>query len=377
MSNCFPDPPPAAASPPQRRMLMKKIKVLVIDDSALIRALLTVIIDREPDMTVVGTAADPLVARDMIRERNPDVLTLDVEMPRMDGIEFLTRLMALRPMPVVMVSTLVERGAETTLRALELGAVDYVTKPKIDVQRGVENAAHEIIDKIRIAAVAKIRSAVAAPKLLPPVAAFANHRSAADKVIVVGASTGGTEAVKEFLQQMPADSPPVLVAQHMPAGFTQNFANRLNVLCPMTVQQAADGERVLPGHVYIAPGGRHLALDRHGGHFITRILDSDLVNRHRPSVEVLFRSAARHAGPKALGVMLTGMGRDGADAMLEMHQAGAFNIAQDEATCVVFGMPREAIAAGGVDLVLPLEEIAAAVLDQARRAEHPRFRASA
>ena len=356
---------------------MKKIKVLVIDDSALIRALLTVIIDREPDMTVVGTAADPLVARDMIRERNPDVLTLDVEMPRMDGIEFLTRLMALRPMPVVMVSTLMERGAETTLRALELGAVDYVTKPKIDVQRGVEHAAHEIIEKIRIAAVAKIRAAVGAPRPPLPMPVFANSRSAAGKIIVIGASTGGTEAVREVLLQLPANSPPVLVAQHMPAGFTQNFANRLNALCQMTVKEAADGDRVLPGHAYIAPGGRHLALDCRGGQFIARILDSDPVNRHRPSVEVLFRSVARHAGSKALGIILTGMGNDGASAMLEMHTAGAFNIAQDEASSVVFGMPREAIAAGGVDLVLPLEEIATAVLEQAHRAEHPRFRASA
>jgi len=339
-----------------------RIKVLIIDDSALIRSLLTTIVNRQPDMVAVGAAADPLIAREMIRELNPDVLTLDVEMPRMDGLEFLEKLMALRPMPVVMVSTLTERGTEATLRALELGAVDYVTKPKIDIQHGVTHAGQEIVEKIRVAATAKIRSS--GPTAMPRVvlSAVGNQRASTEKLIIVGASTGGTEAVKHLLMQLPPDSPGVLIAQHMPAGFTLNFANRLDALCRIHVKEATDGERILPGHAYIAPGGRHLALDRSGANYVTRILDSEAVNRHRPSVEVLFKSAARHAGPNVLGVMLTGMGKDGAAAMLEMKLAGAYNVAQDEASCVVFGMPREAIATGAVDEVLPLKEIAGNLL---------------
>jgi len=339
----------------------KRIKVLVIDDSALIRSLLTSIINRQQDMVVIGAAADPLLARDMIRERNPDVLTLDVEMPRMDGLEFLEKLMALRPMPVVMVSTLTERGADTTMRALELGAVDYVTKPKIDIQQGVNEAGQELVEKIRTAAAARMRAP--APVVLRPVLApVGNRRASTEKLIIVGASTGGTEAVKDMLMQLPPDSPGVLIAQHMPAGFTLNFANRLDKICRIRVKEAVDGERVLPGHAYIAPGGKHLALDKSGANYITRVLDTEAVNRHKPSVEVLFKSAARHAGANVLGVMLTGMGKDGAAAMLEMKLAGAYNIAQDEASCVVFGMPKEAILAGAVDEVLPLGEIAGHIL---------------
>lgn len=334
-----------------------RIKVLIIDDSALIRTLLTEIVNRQPDMVVVGAATDPLVAREMIRERNPDVLTLDVEMPRMDGIAFLEKLMALRPMPVVMVSTLTEAGAESTMRALELGAIDYVTKPRIDIQHGVKQAGAEIVDKIRIAAVAKMRTSLPGTTPRVALAAVGNRRSSTEKLIIIGASTGGTEAVKALLMQLPPDSPGVLIAQHMPAGFTLSFANRLDSLCRIRVKEAVDGERILPGHAYIAPGGRHLALDKSGANYVTRILDTEVINRHRPSVEVLFKSAARHAGPNVLGVMLTGMGRDGAAAMLEMKLAGAYNVAQDEASCVVFGMPREAIAAGAVDAVLPLTEI--------------------
>jgi len=345
----------------EKALSSKKIKVLVIDDSALVRSLLTAIINRQHDMVVVGVAADPLLARALIRELNPDVLTLDIEMPRMDGLEFLEKLMALRPMPVVMVSTLTERGADTTMRALELGAIDYVTKPKIDIQHGVNEAGQELVEKIRVAAAAKTR--VPAPVTLRPLLApLGNRRASTEKLIIVGASTGGTEALKDMLMQLPPDSPGVLIAQHMPAGFTLNFANRLDKICRIRVTEAIDGERVLPGHAYIAPGGKHLALDKSGANYIARVLDTEAVNRHKPSVEVLFKSAARHAGANVLGVMLTGMGKDGAAAMLEMKIAGAYNIAQDEASCVVFGMPKEAILAGAVDAVLPLDQIAGHIL---------------
>ena len=334
------------------------IKVLIVDDSALIRALLTDIVGRQPDMTVVGTAADPLLAREMIRELNPDVLTLDVEMPRMDGLEFLDRLMRLRPMPVLMVSSLTERGADATLRAMELGAVDYVTKPKLGVQAGMMQAGQEIVDKIRVAAAARVKARHPHPVPRGELAALGNRQASTEKLIVIGASTGGTEAIRDLLERLPPDSPSVLIAQHMPAGFTLSFANRLDTLCRIRVKEAEDGERALPGHAYIAPGGRHLALDKSGARYVLRVLDSAPVNRHRPSVEVLFRSVARHAGPNAYGVMLTGMGSDGAAGMLEMKTAGAYNVAQDEASSVVFGMPREAILAGAVDQVLPLSEIA-------------------
>jgi two-component system, chemotaxis family, protein-glutamate methylesterase/glutaminase len=359
---------------PAKNSDAKKIRVLIVDDSALIRALLTEIVSRQPDMVAVGAAADPLIAREMIRALNPDVLTLDVEMPRMDGLEFLEKLMALRPMPVVMVSTLTERGAETTMRALELGAIDFVTKPKIDIQRGVSDAGREIVDKIRIAATAKMRAV--APSAVPrlALAAVGNRQASTEKVIVVGASTGGTEAIKALLMQLPPDCPGMLIAQHMPAGFTLNFANRLDALCRIVVKEAVDAERVLPGHAYIAPGGRHLALDRSGANYVTRIFDTEPVNRHRPSVEVLFKSAAKHAGRNALGVMLTGMGKDGASAMRDMKLAGAHNVAQDEASCVVFGMPREAIAAGAIDEVLPLNKIAAHLLAHIAECGGDRFR---
>jgi two-component system chemotaxis response regulator CheB len=351
-----------------------RIKVLIVDDSALIRSLLTEIINRQSDMVAVGAASDPLVAREMIRALNPDVLTLDIEMPRMDGLEFLEKLMTLRPMPVIMVSTLTARGAESTMRALELGAIDYVTKPKIDIHHGVTEAGQEIVDKIRIAAGAKMRTVVRGATPRPALTAVGDRRASTEKLIIIGASTGGTEAIKELLMQLPPDSPGVLIAQHMPAGFTLNFANRLDTLCRISVKEAVDGERVLPGHAYIAPGGRHLALDKSGANYITRVLDTELVNRHRPSVEVLFKSAAKHAGRNVLGVMLTGMGKDGATAMLDMKLAGAYNIAQDEASCVVFGMPKEAIATGAVDEVLPLQEIARHLLAHIVKSGGDRFR---
>ena len=343
---------------------MKKITVVVIDDSALIRKLLSEIINSQPDMQAVGAAPDPLVAREMIRSLNPDVLTLDVEMPKMDGLDFLERLMRLRPMPVVMVSSLTERGSDATLRALELGAIDYVSKPKIDIAHGIQEYADEIADKIRTAAAARLR-----PRPLPGVPrvervlpALANRSISTEKLIIVGASTGGTEAIKEFLLDMPPDCPGILITQHMPEAFTKSFAARLDSLCRISVKEAEHAERVLPGHAYVAPGHSHLLLRRSGANYMTQLSDAAHVNRHRPSVDVLFRSAAEHAGRNAVGVILTGMGKDGAQGMLAMKQAGAYNFAQDEASCVVFGMPKEAIAAGATDEVLPLREIAAGVM---------------
>jgi two-component system, chemotaxis family, protein-glutamate methylesterase/glutaminase len=345
-------------------MKSRKLKVLVIDDSALIRSVMNEIINREKDMECVGTAPDPLVAREMIKALNPDVLTLDVEMPKMDGLDFLERLMRLRPMPVLMVSTLTELGSEISFRALELGAVDFVSKPKLDIARGMEEYAIEITDKIRATAQARVRKTLVAPviqakfsadAILPSVA---GRYSSTEKLIVIGASTGGTEAIKEVLIQLPADAPGVLVTQHMPEHFTKSFADRLNTLCKIFVKEAEHNERVLPGHAYIAPGNSHLLLKRSGANYVIKLDQGPLVNRHRPSVDVLFRSAANVAGANAVGIILTGMGKDGVQGMLEMKQAGSHTIAQDEATCVVFGMPKEAIAAGGVCEVQPLQNIA-------------------
>jgi two-component system, chemotaxis family, protein-glutamate methylesterase/glutaminase len=358
-----------------------KTKVIVVDDSALVRSLLTEIINRQSDMECIAAASDPLVAREMIRNLNPDVITLDVEMPRMDGIDFLGKLMRLRPMPVVMVSTLTERGADVTLRALELGAVDFVAKPKIGVADGLRQLGADITEKIRTAAKATVRrlpnasaapaaAATAAPGATAPSvavpAARPMGRLSTEKLIFIGASTGGTEATREVLMQLPADSPAVLITQHMPAGFTKSYAARLNGLCRIRVSEAVDGERVLPGHAYIAPGGLHMSVERSGANYVVRIRDGEPVNRHKPSVDVLFRSAAAVAGPNALGVMLTGMGADGAAGMRVMRDAGSFNLAQDEATCVVFGMPREAIAAGAVNEVLPVGKIGARLIEHLR-----------
>ena len=347
-----------------------KIRVVVVDDSALVRSLLTEIINRERDMECVGAAADPLVAREMIRSLDPDVITLDVEMPRMDGIDFLARLMRLRPMPVVMVSTLTERGAEVTLKALELGAIDFVAKPKIGVSGGLRELGADITDKIRTAARAQVRkpsapsfAAESARAAAPPAGL---GRLSTEKLVFIGASTGGTEATKEVLLGLPPDSPAVVITQHMPPGFTTSYAARLDGLCRIRVKEAADGERILPGHAYIAPGGLHLSVERSGANYVARVQDGEAVNRHKPSVEVLFKSAARAVGPNALGIMLTGMGADGARAMREMRDAGSYNLCQDEASCVVFGMPREAIAAGAAHEVLPLARIAPALLERLR-----------
>ena len=350
---------------------MQKTRVVVVDDSALVRSLLAEIINRQPDMACVGAAADPLVAREMIRELNPDVLTLDVEMPRMDGIDFLAKLMRLRPMPVVMVSTLTERGADVTLRALELGAIDFVAKPRIGVADGLRLLAEDITDKVRIAAKAHVRKAPAAAAgdsaaARSAAAPAALGRLSTEKIIFIGASTGGTEATKDVLMGLPADAPAVMITQHMPPGFTTSYAARLDGLCRISVKEASDGERVLPGHAYIAPGGLHLSVERSGANYIARVRDGEPVNRHKPSVEVLFLSAARVVGRNALGVMLTGMGADGAKAMKTMRDAGSWNVAQNEASCVVFGMPKEAIAAGAAHEVMPLGAIARGLLDRLR-----------
>ncbi|AIY40257.1 Chemotaxis response regulator protein-glutamate methylesterase CheB [Collimonas arenae] len=349
-------------------MSEKKIKVLCVDDSALIRSLMTEIINSQPDMTVVATAPDPLVARDLIKQLNPDVLTLDVEMPRMDGLDFLEKLMRLRPMPVLMVSSLTERGSEITLRALELGAVDFVTKPRLGIREGLLEYTDLIADKIRAASRARLRpvrrpgaeahpadGAVQAPMLRSPLLST-------EKLIIIGASTGGTEAIREVLQPLPPDSPGIMIAQHMPPGFTRSFAQRLDGLCRITVKEAEHGERVLPGHAYIAPGGFHLSLGRSGANYVVHLDQEEPVNRHRPSIDVLFDSVAKHAGKNAIGVILTGMGRDGAAGLLRLREAGAYTLAQDEASCVVFGMPREAIALGAANEVASLGDMSQRVM---------------
>lgn len=362
-------------------MLKPKIRVIVVDDSALVRSLLAEIINRQHDMECIGTANDPLIAREMIRELNPDVITLDVEMPRMDGIDFLGRLMRLRPMPVVMISTLTERGAEVTMRALELGAVDFVAKPRVGVANGLQELASQIVDKIRVAAVAQVHRLPVVPPGVAASAASAGSRLAVvrapatpsllgristEKIIAIGASTGGTEAIREVLIHLPADCPAIVITQHMPPGFTTSFAARLDSLCQMTVKEAVHGERLLPGHAYIAPGGKHFSISRSGANYVAVVDDAPPVNRHKPSVEVLFKSVAASAGRNAYGLMLTGMGADGASAMREMRDAGSYNLVQDEASCIVFGMPREAIAHGAADEVLPLTQIAPALLSKLR-----------
>ncbi|RQO36226.1 chemotaxis response regulator protein-glutamate methylesterase [Herminiimonas sp. KBW02] len=344
-----------------------KIKVLIVDDSALIRSVMKEIINSQPDMEVVGVAPDPIVARELIKQTNPDVLTLDVEMPRMDGLDFLEKLMRLRPMPVVMVSSLTERGSDITLRALELGAVDFVTKPKMSIQSGMLEYTELIADKIRTASKARIKSRQITPHDANKVAGevlpmIRNPLTSSEKLIIIGASTGGTEAIKDFLMQMPSDCPGILITQHMPPGFTKSFAQRLDSLCKISVKESEGGERVLPGHAYLAPGHSHLQLVRSGANYMTQLDQGPPVNRHRPSVDVLFHSAAVHAGKNAVGVILTGMGKDGALGMLEMKNVGAYNFAQDEASCVVFGMPREAIAVGATHEVGPLQALPGMVL---------------
>ncbi len=343
-------------------MRKNKIRVLIVDDSALIRSLLTKIINDAPDMEVVGTAPDPLIAREMIRSLNPDVLTLDVEMPRMDGLDFLEKIMRLRPMPVLMISTLAETGSDVTLRALEIGAVDFIAKPRIDIAQGMEEYAQTIVEKIRVASTAKLPTKAKKSPVLPT-----GSFDSTEKLIIVGASTGGTEAIKTLLINLPPDCPGILIAQHMPEAFTKSFAARLDGLCRISVKEAEDGERILPGHAYIAPGHSHLLLKRSGANYMTVLNQGPPVNHHRPSVDVLFRSAAKGVGQNAVGVILTGMGKDGAQGMLEMKRAGAYNFAQDEETCVVFGMPKEAIELGGVDEIVPIQNMAQRVMSRFRQ----------
>ncbi|HEX2385788.1 MAG TPA: chemotaxis response regulator protein-glutamate methylesterase [Candidatus Binatia bacterium] len=344
---------------------MEKIKVLIVDDSALVRQLLTELLSRDPALEVVGAASDPFAAWEKIKSLNPNVLTLDVEMPRMDGLAFLERLMRIRPMPVVMVSSLTEKGCENTLRALELGAVDFVTKPKIDIKNGTIGVADEIIAKVKIAARARVRAAdKTAARDQARLKALVTEALAksTQKVVAIGASTGGTEALREVLTTLPADAPGVVIVQHMPEHFTRAFAQRLDKLCQIRVQEARDGDRILPGHALIAPGNYHMRVVRSGANYNVETFMGDPVNRHRPSVDVLFYSCARNVGRNAIGVLMTGMGGDGARGLLAMRQAGARTVAQDEATSVVFGMPKEAIEIGAVDEVLALSHIAEAVV---------------
>ena len=344
---------------------MAKIRVLTVDDSALMRQVLAALLSKDPEIEVIGSAPDPYIAREKIKALNPDVITLDVEMPKMDGLTFLEKLMKGHPMPVVMVSSLTEVGCQTTLRALELGAVDFITKPKIDLREGMEEIALELIDKIKAAAQAKVRgkegdSGVGGKGVAPLVTS--SMIKTTDTIIAIGSSTGGTEAVKDVLMALPPNTPPILITQHMPEHFTKTWANRMNSLCRISVKEAEDGDSVLPGHALVAPGSYHMTLVRSGARYTVRINQDPPVNRHRPSVDVMFASVAQYAGANAVGVILTGMGGDGAREMLTMKQAGAFTIAQDEASCVVFGMPKEAIKMGGVDKILPLAEIPAAIV---------------
>jgi len=349
-------------SQPEQAVQSKKIRVLVVDDSALVRKMLTEMLEQDPAIEVVGSAQDPFMAREKIKQLNPDVLTLDVEMPRMDGVTFLRNLMRLRPMPVVMVSTLTQKGSEITLDALELGAVDFVSKPTIDIAHSLGDYAEEIIAKVKVASRARVRELnsparkLSADAVLPAVKS--RHFRTTDQVIAIGASTGGTEAIREVLQVMPADSPAIVISQHIPEAFSKPFSERMNRCSQMIVTQAVDGEQILSGHAYIAPGDRHLLVVRDGARFRCRLSDGPPVNRHRPSVDVMFRSVAQNLGPNAVGVILTGMGGDGAQGMKEMKEAGAHTIAQDEKSSVVWGMPGEAVALGCVDDITPLDRVA-------------------
>ncbi len=348
----------------------RRIKVLIIDDSALVRDVLGAALAKDPGIEVVGTATDPYDARNKIVELKPDVLTLDVEMPRMDGVEFLRKLMPQYPLPVIMVSSLTERGKQITLQALEAGALDFVTKPKADMARGLQLLVFELATKIKIASTANVahwkhkRPPLASASAVTGAKALAEST---EKVIAIGASTGGTEALREVLTKFPALAPGTVVVQHMPAGFTKMFADRLNELCEMEVKEAEDGDRILCGRVLIAPGGKHMRVVRSGGQYRVEVKAGELVNGHCPSVEVMMRSVAEHVGPNALGAMLTGMGRDGADAMKMMRDAGARCIAQDEATSVVFGMPKEAFERGGAERLVALPQIAAALMEMLKR----------
>jgi two-component system chemotaxis response regulator CheB len=341
----------------------KRVKVLIIDDSALVRALLTKILGADEALQVIGTAADAFIAREKIKRLNPDVLTLDVEMPRMDGLQFLRNLMRLRPMPVVMCSSLTERGADVTLAALELGAIDFVTKPKVDLERALEAYAAELIAKVKMAAAAKVLALYPRPPD-PNQCEGTNHGRpqlcfrTTDQIVAIGASTGGTEAIRRVLERLPPNAPGIVVTQHIPRAFSAPFAARLNASSQLSVQEAEDGALILPGHAYVAPGDRHLLVERDGARYRCRLSDEAPVNRHRPSVDVLFRSVAEQVGQNAVGVILTGMGADGARGLRQMRDRGALTIAQDEKSSVVWGMPGAAVALGAVERVLAIDQIA-------------------
>jgi len=345
----------------------KKIRVLVVDDSASVRQTLTRILESDPEIEVMAAVADPYFAAAKIEREIPDVITLDVEMPRMDGITFLKKVMGQHPIPVVICSSLTEQGAETTIKAMEFGALEIIQKPKVGTRQFLEEARIRICDAVKAASKASpgkinvrppltIQPKLTADAVMPQVGNKAMIQTT-EKVVSVGASTGGTEALRVFLEAMPEDAPGIVIVQHMPEHFTAAFANRLNGLCKITVKEGVDGDSVIPGRAIIAPGNKHMLLKRSGARYYVEIKDGPLVSRHRPSVDVLFRSTARYAGKNAVGIILTGMGDDGAKGMLEMHQAGAYTIAQDERSCVVFGMPKEAIALGGVDKVMSLQAI--------------------
>ncbi|SEP79267.1 two-component system, chemotaxis family, response regulator CheB [Solimonas aquatica] len=338
------------------------IRVLIVDDSAVVRNLMTEILSEDAEIEVVGTAPDPFVARDKIKQLQPDVLTLDVEMPRMDGLTFLENLMRLRPMPVLMVSSLTEAGADITLDALEIGAVDFVTKPKIDVAAGLRDYADMLREKVKTAARARPRRQE--PTSAPAARARKPFRST-EKIIAIGASTGGTEAIKEVLETMPADAPAIVITQHIPAMFSAPFAARMDRSSAMRVFQASDGQQIVPGHVYIAPGDRHLEITRSGARYVCHLSDAPPENRHRPSVDVMFNSLARCAGRNVVAAILTGMGDDGARGMRALREAGARTLVQDEASCVVWGMPGAAYKLGAAELVLPLNQITNRLLDWA------------
>ncbi len=350
------------------------IKVLIIDDSALIRQMLTQILDSDPDIEVVGTAGDPYIARTKIKKLNPDVLTLDVEMPRMNGIKFLENLMRLRPMPVVMISSVTEQGAEVTLRALELGAVDYISKPKVNIAKELEKYAEEIITKVKMSAEARVRTLDERNRINKKIesrclaktsksAGQTGKHKEVDKIIAIGASAGGTEAIADVLRHLPPDMPGIVVTQHIPGPFSRSFAARVNSYSQLEVSEAKDGDKISRGHVYIAPGDKHLEIKRDGQNFICKLNDGPLVNRHKPSVDVMFLSLAESVGPNAIGILMTGMGRDGAAGLEAMKKTGAVTLVQDEKSSVVWGMPSEAIKRGVVDEVVSLQSMSGRLIE--------------
>ncbi|MGM0530519.1 MAG: protein-glutamate methylesterase/protein-glutamine glutaminase [Bacteroidota bacterium] len=349
--------------------MKNKIRVLVVDDSAVVRQTLEKIINSDPELEVMGTAADPYLAANKIKKEVPDVITLDVEMPRMDGLTFLKKIMSQHPMPVVIISSLTEKGTRSAIKALEFGAVEIITKPRMDSRKFIQESKIRICDAIKAAAVSTMkRRNVPTPSIhvepkytadaVLPKSAAKSMVETTEVVVAVGASTGGTEAIAKFLEELPVDSPGIIIVQHMPEQFTRSFAERLDDTCRVTVKEAANGDSLIRGHVLIAPGNYHTLLKRSGARYYVEVKEGPMVNRHRPSVDVLFRSVARYAGRNAMGIILTGMGRDGAAGLLEMKQAGAKTIAQDEKSSVVYGMPKEAIELNAVDKILPLQEMA-------------------